>query len=981
MKQFTLLLFLLISSTIFSQLCEPPANLSATDITVTTAQISWEDFNIDPQAFLLNWSDASGAISGGDFAFGSPYNLTGLIANTTYTITIQADCTVDLFSDPLFSDLSPLTFTTAAAPCVPSTIDSVTVQEDCGNSQFSLAISISNVGTGTFISDGTNNYPIVAGTVTAGPYAMDSNVTLSGITVGNECDFAIGTYTDNCPVPEPTTAIPDTNFEQALIDLYIDTDGLNGSVLTSSISGVTNLYVPSKSIADLTGIEDFTALESLTCFSNQITSLDVSANSALTNLSCGSNQLTSLNIQNTSLSSFHAVSNTALTCIQVDDVAYSNTAENWAKDATAYYSVDCSVTPPTTSIPDANFEQALIDLGIDSGAIDGSVITAFISGVTVLDVSNLEIGITDLTGIEDFIALTTLYCSGNSLTSLDVSANSALETLSCGGNLITSLDLSTNTALTSLSCGDNQLTSLDVNANTALLYLEFYTNQLTSLDVSTNIDLISLRCNSNLLTSLDVSANAALTTLICSSNLLTSLNMQNGANDSLTSFQAFSIPDLTCILVDNVANANSAANWYKPSTASYSIDCTATTAIPDANFEQALIDLGIDSAIDGIDGSVLTASISGVSTLDVDYKNITNLTGLEDFTNLQFLYCNNNQLASIDVSTNTALRAFQFRNNQLASIDVSTNTALYVLYCDNNQLTSLDVSTNSALQYLSFSNNQITSLDVSTNSALESLNCANNQLTGLDVSANMALTSLYAVNNNQLTCIQVDNVAYSEAATDWTKDATASYSLDCSVTPLANDDCSGAEALTLGTEVSVVLEGATYSGVSSTCDAATTIDLWYSFVAPTSGNVTITWITGNVSLFADCTATTAINCNTPAITGLTAATTYYVKLSESAQEEARLPAMGNTLKVEDSATLSNTDFSVTSINMYPNPASQFISVTGLKNKADYIIYTVLGKMINKGTVSNNEQIDVQNLSNGLYFLKLDNSKTIKFIKE
>ena len=62
------------------------------------------------------------------------------------------------------------------------------------------------------------------------------------------------------------TLIPDPNFEQALIDLGYDTAPINGSVLTATISGVTNLSVQNKNISDLTGIEDFTALTELYCF-------------------------------------------------------------------------------------------------------------------------------------------------------------------------------------------------------------------------------------------------------------------------------------------------------------------------------------------------------------------------------------------------------------------------------------------------------------------------------------------------------------------------------------------------------------------------------------------------------------------------------------------------------------------------------------------------------------------------------------------
>ena len=114
-----------------------------------------------------------------------------------------------------------------------------------------------------------------------------------------------------------------------------------------------------------------------------------------------------------------------------------------------------------------------------------------------------------------------------------------------------------------------------------------------------------------------------------------------------------------------------------------------TTAIPDPNFEQALIDLGYDTA--PIDGQVLTANISEITFLDVNLENITDLTGIEDFTALQELYCDFNQLTSLDVSNNTALTYLTCRFNQLTSLNMSNNTALTALDCINNPLESLDV--------------------------------------------------------------------------------------------------------------------------------------------------------------------------------------------------------------------------------------------------------------------------------------------------
>ena len=74
------------------------------------------------------------------------------------------------------------------------------------------------------------------------------------------------------------TYVPDDNFEQALIDLGHDSGELNDSVSTANINGLTSLDVNNKSISDLTGIEDFAALTDLICYSNQLTSLDLTQN-------------------------------------------------------------------------------------------------------------------------------------------------------------------------------------------------------------------------------------------------------------------------------------------------------------------------------------------------------------------------------------------------------------------------------------------------------------------------------------------------------------------------------------------------------------------------------------------------------------------------------------------------------------------------------------------------------------------------------
>ena len=103
-------------------------------------------------------------------------------------------------------------------------------------------------------------------------------------------------------------------------------------------------------------------------------------------------------------------------------------------------------------IPDAAFKEYLVgntDINTNGDdEIQVSEANAF-SG----EIDCYWAGISDLSGIEAFTALTVLSCDGNQLISLDVSKNTALTNLNCGYNQLISLDVSKNTALTGLWCG------------------------------------------------------------------------------------------------------------------------------------------------------------------------------------------------------------------------------------------------------------------------------------------------------------------------------------------------------------------------------------------------------------------------------------------------------------------------------------------------------------------------------------------------
>ncbi len=520
------------------------------------------------------------------------------------------------------------------------------------------------------------------------------------------------------------TYIPDDNFEQCLINLGCD-DEIDDYVPTANINWITSLDVSNSNIADLTGIENFSLLESLSCYSNQLTSLDVSNNTALETLYCTSNQLMSL------------------------DVSHN-------------------------------------------------------------------------------INLTELACNGNQLTSLDLRKNSLLELLNCSGNQLTDLDISQNTALLELRCGNSMLTSLDLSQNTALTRLECDRNQISILDVAQNELLTILSCTRNQLTSLDVSQNTAFTYLFCGYNQLTFESLEPMMDLSIRYFSYYpqaSIGNEIYAYKEigdnysyklNVGGEYNQYQWYKDGTALpgqtsatlnltnlsatdagkysctvtnslvtrltlYSRDITLSlvepveglTYVPDDNFEQALIDLGYD---DVLDNYVETSNITGVESIFVNGKNISDLTGIEDFSALKNLQCGSNQLTTLDVSQNIALTYLYCLNNQLSSLDLSNNIALEYLNCSNNQLTTLDVSQKAFFETLYCYMNQLESLDVTGSPQLKKISCARNELIDLDVSQNTVLTDLECWSNH-LTNLDVSH-------------NTALIYLECSMNHLTNLDIS-----------------------------------------------------------------------------------------------------------------------------------------------------------------------------------------------
>lgn len=202
----------------------------------------------------------------------------------------------------------------------------------------------------------------------------------------------------------------------------------------------------------------------------------------------------------------------------------------------------------------------------------------------------------------------------------------------------------------------------------------------------------------------------------------------------------------------------------------FSITNAQIINIPDVNFKTKLLWadssntvaknlLGVFFKIDANnDGQIQVSEALNVSYLDVSSSGISNLTGLQSFTNLLILNCTfNNDLVNLDVSALTNLNTLNCYNNSLTNINLNGLTNLISLSCETNEISNLNVSSLTNLTSLRCDDNQMSILNVSGLINLTSLRCDYNSLSNINISG---LTNLQYLNcfYNQLTSLDVSNL-------------------------------------------------------------------------------------------------------------------------------------------------------------------------------------------------------------------------------
>lgn len=203
--------------------------------------------------------------------------------------------------------------------------------------------------------------------------------------------FSISFFISISCIHAQYTNIPDLAFEQTLIELGFDDDGLNGKVKTVLISEIDTLNLATRSINNAIGIEDFTALKVLFLTGNPITQLDLNKNKNLVWLSADFCQLHQLQLTECTKLKYLTIQNNNLTAL---DLSSLNNLE---------------------------------------------VLTASKNNFTALDISHNQ-------------NLNSLSLSFSKLVSLNTTKNTSLEYFYCNNTPLNELDLSYNLELKQLNC-------------------------------------------------------------------------------------------------------------------------------------------------------------------------------------------------------------------------------------------------------------------------------------------------------------------------------------------------------------------------------------------------------------------------------------------------------------------------------------------------------------------------------------------------
>ena len=409
----------------------------------------------------------------------------------------------------------------------------------------------------------------------------------------------------------------------------------------------------------------------------------------------------------------------------------------------SYKDFTIKVCDPIISFKDQNLEKALLDKSINNVDTDGNgVITR--SEIRSAETINLDdCDISDLSGIENAISVTSLsiesnhvsdltplnglinlqYLSlyNNNISNIDVTSNfSDLGWLDVGKNNITDISpLSLAKNLSYLSINDNQVSDVSPIFGISNLYeLDWSGNNISDINqVSGLVNLGVLLINHNNLT--DVSSLISLTNLTEVDVEYNYINLASGSSE---------INIINTLISDNttVDYSNQKFGDYQNMNDDVSLD---------NNLRQALIDDGFDY---NKDGQLSQGELSNIDTLDLSNKNITNLSGLQYANGLYDINLSGNMITDFSPLYNA---------KELLNLNVSNNNLTDISFIKNFVMakTGYKIPDEDSTMYfnLDISNNRISNIYSLIGLHFSTLNLSDNNITDITVASNLFLNDSY----------------------------------------------------------------------------------------------------------------------------------------------------------------------------------------------------------------------------------------------
>jgi len=222
----------------------------------------------------------------------------------------------------------------------------------------------------------------------------------------------------------------------------------------------------------------------------------------------------------------------------------------------------------------------------------------------------------------------------------------------------------------------------------------------------------------------------------------------------------------------------------------------------------------------------------------------------------------------------------------------------------------------------------------------------------------------------------------------------------------ANDECATAVVITPGAEFSTSPQmGSLISATASTgapapgCANLAGGDVWFSFVVPASGNITVETNSIEDDVLTDtglalysgaCGSLALISCNDDSsedgafslliLTGRTPGEVIYARVWEYSGD-----VQGNFMISAYDASLRAPGFDNTAFSYHPNPVKDVLKLSYSQIMTDVSVYNLLGQQVYNTTINQTEaDVNLSHLSGGTYLVRVtsdDQVKTIKIVKE